>query len=145
MAKQTELWDLPEVLVVHIKRFVFSVEDIDFVKVQEEVCFEKEMTISSVRKTTGTYDLYGVVHHYGSILGGHYSAEVRDLSNTEEESWFDCDDYHIKPLEEPEIKSSSAYLLFYWKRSEARQRPATGRKVIGSRAATQSQRSIPST
>jgi len=47
VSKQTELWELPEVLVVHVKRFVFSAEDMDFEKVHEEISYEKEMTIQS--------------------------------------------------------------------------------------------------
>ena len=67
MSKQTELWDLPEVLIIHVKRFVFSEEVMDFQKITEEISYEKEMKIHSTRKAEGTYDLYGVVHHMGSI------------------------------------------------------------------------------
>jgi ubiquitin C-terminal hydrolase len=66
----------------------------------------------------GKYDLYGIVHHYGTKNGGHYISEVRDMhqpSRGSAESWYLCDDESVKGILEPELDSKSAYVLFYYK------------------------------
>lgn len=82
----------------------------------EEVDIEKEMTVESAQRRTGTYDLYGIVNHYGSIYGGHYTADIRDLTNKQEENWFECNDSHVEAIEDPVLQSPTAFMLFYWRR-----------------------------
>ena len=58
--------------------------------------------------------MYGVSHHSGSLYGGHYVAEVRDLTSGK---WFKCDDSYVSPCSNPDLNSSSAYVLFYRRNS----------------------------
>ncbi|XP_063751830.1 ubiquitin carboxyl-terminal hydrolase 47-like isoform X5 [Eleginops maclovinus] len=61
-----------------------------------------------------TYTLYGMVNHYGSLRGGHYTATI--LSD-EDKTWYEFNDAHVDKVEEqPSAQtktSSSAYLLVY--------------------------------
>lgn len=64
--------------------------------------------------------MFGVVHHSGSAQFGHYVSEVRDLNVRNEEKWFLCNDASIQTIDEPELDSDSAYLLFYVKTDESK-------------------------
>lgn len=80
MQKQTEIWTLPQVLIINVKRFYFSERTMDYKKVDAPIEFEKSLSLQSRQKMRGKYELYGIVHHFGTKNGGHYVAEVRDLS-----------------------------------------------------------------
>ena len=54
----------------------------------------------------GEYQLYGIVHHYGTKSNGHYISDVRDMSkyNSEgeqDEVWYNCDDETIRKISLP--------------------------------------------
>ena len=59
----------------------------------------------------GTYELYGIVHHYGTKSNGHYISDVRDMSgynhedpsasNDQGDVWYNCDDETIRKISAP--------------------------------------------
>jgi ubiquitin C-terminal hydrolase len=55
--------------------------------------------------------LYGISKHSGSLGGGHYVGDVKDIdSNT----WYSCNDSNVESYKgSPSLSSSSAYVLFY--------------------------------
>ena len=60
------------------------------------------------------YDLYGVVNHFGSLNGGHYTATCK---NPMEKKWYAFNDSVVYAIEDPpEFDKFAAYLLFYRKR-----------------------------
>ena len=121
VSKQTEICSLPKILVIHLKRFVFSEKHMDYVKNNDRVDIKRSIQLtSSQEKVMGEYRLYGIVHHYGTKSNGHYIADVRDMSkyNSEgenEEVWYNCDDETIRKISAPQLLSSTAYVLFYYK------------------------------
>ncbi|CAK8991898.1 Ubiquitin carboxyl-terminal hydrolase 32 (Deubiquitinating enzyme 32) (Renal carcinoma antigen NY-REN-60) (Ubiquitin thioesterase 32) (Ubiquitin-specific-processing protease 32) [Durusdinium trenchii] len=56
------------------------------------------------------YDLYGVVEHSGSLGSGHYVATAKNPGNGE---WYLFDDKIVTKIDEANVLSSNAYLLFY--------------------------------
>ncbi|KAK7909625.1 hypothetical protein WMY93_014309 [Mugilogobius chulae] len=59
------------------------------------------------------YSLYGTVHHWGSLKGGHYTATIQ---SSNDKVWYDFNDDCVQELEEPPsypYTSDSAYLLAY--------------------------------
>ncbi|KAK0466830.1 ubiquitin carboxyl-terminal hydrolase 4 [Desarmillaria tabescens] len=54
------------------------------------------------------YDLYGVTNHTGNLSSGHYTALVRSNGR-----WNYCDDSSIKTVDDREVVSQKAYVLFY--------------------------------
>ncbi|BBN05563.1 hypothetical protein MPTK1_3g14190 [Marchantia polymorpha subsp. ruderalis] len=113
-SKKLDLWRLPEILVVHLKRFSYSrylknkletfvnfpVDDLDLSKY-----------VASTSESQGhVYELYAVSNHYGSMGGGHYTAYVKLV---DENKWYNFDDSHVSPVNESDIKTSAAYVLFY--------------------------------
>ncbi|KAL8090012.1 hypothetical protein AgCh_039466 [Apium graveolens] len=112
-SKKLDLWRLPEILVIHLKRFSYS----RFLKNKLETYVEfpvHDLDLSSYISfksgdSSNCYMLYAISNHYGSMGGGHYTAFIHHGGNR----WFDFDDSHVSPISEDKIKSSAAYLLFY--------------------------------
>ncbi|WOG98248.1 hypothetical protein DCAR_0417589 [Daucus carota subsp. sativus] len=112
-SKKLDLWRLPEILVIHLKRFSynrfsksklgtfvdFPVEDLDLT----------HYIVHRTSEVSERYSLYAIVNHYGSLSGGHYTAFVQHGQN----QWYEFDDSHVSPVAEEQIKTSAAYVLFY--------------------------------
>lgn len=106
-SKQLEIYRLPQILIIHLKRFRTIGHYREKLNVPIE--FPKEnLDISRfvIGSIPDLYDLYAVSNHYGTLSGGHYTATVQKSGK-----WYDCDDSHI--TEASEISESSAYVLFY--------------------------------
>ena len=75
VSKQTEIYSLPKMLVIHLKRFVFSEKYMDFAKVDDIVELKHRIQVPCKQQNrTGDYKLYGIVHHFGTKSNGHYIA-----------------------------------------------------------------------
>lgn len=117
--KKLDLWRLPEILIIHLKRFSYS----RFMKTKLETYVDfpiDDLDLSnyiacSNNQSCCRYMLYAVSNHYGSMGGGHYTAFVYHGGN----QWFDFDDSHVYPISEDKIKTSAAYVLFYRRIQEA--------------------------
>jgi len=116
--KKIDLWRLPTILVIHLKRFSFSKffrDKIDtFVDFPLEGLDMGPVTIGPKDKPT-VFDLIAVSNHYGGLGGGHYTAFSK-LSRVQGGGWFSFDDSHCSPAVEANVKSPAAYLLFYKRR-----------------------------
>lgn len=79
-SKKLDLWRLPEILVIHLKRFSYS----RFLKNKLETYVEfpvDNLDLSTYiahrnDQSCNRYMLYAVSNHYGSMGGGHYTAFV---------------------------------------------------------------------
>jgi hypothetical protein len=59
------------------------------------------------------YDLYAVVNHIGALGTGHYVANVLNESDNK---WKCFNDHLCRDINEQDVISSSAYILFYTRR-----------------------------
>ncbi|OEL16929.1 Ubiquitin carboxyl-terminal hydrolase 9 [Dichanthelium oligosanthes] len=114
-SKKLDLWRLPEILVVHLKRFSYSRYMKN--KLDTFVNFPiHDLNMNKYVKQTRRgdedpmYELYAVINHYGGLGGGHYSAYAKLV---EEDNWYHFDDGHVSSVNEDEIRTSAAYVLFY--------------------------------
>ncbi|CAL9778577.1 unnamed protein product [Musa acuminata subsp. burmannicoides] len=113
-SKKLDLWRLPEVLVIHLKRFSYS----RYMKNKLETLVDfpiHDLDLSTYiagmpEQASNNYRLYAVSNHYGNMGGGHYTAYVYD---ERENCWYDFDDRSVSPIAEESIKTSAAYVLFY--------------------------------
>jgi len=113
--KQLELWTLPNILIIQLKRFknVKSVTS----KISNFVDFP--VTKLNMNDYLGkdrcrddyVYDLYAVINHTGGGNSGHYTASVKHTSG----QWYLFNDAETKLITTKEIVSTNAYLLFYRK------------------------------
>lgn len=114
--KKLDLWRLPQVLVLHLKRFNYSRQWRD--KVDTPVKYPlKGLNINkfvkSADQSDAEYDLVGVVNHFGGLGGGHYTATCRHEPTGK---WHVYDDSHVSECPESKAQSASAYVLFYVQR-----------------------------
>jgi ubiquitin carboxyl-terminal hydrolase 4/11/15 len=113
--KKFEIWSAPEILVIHLKRFVYDRryrERID--KLIDFPIERMDMSRFMVRHTTEPllYDLYAISNHMGTLGGGHYIAHAKNADG----NWYSYNDSHCSRVSESNLKSTSAYLLFYRRR-----------------------------
>ncbi|XP_021615796.1 ubiquitin carboxyl-terminal hydrolase 5 isoform X2 [Manihot esculenta] len=113
-SKKLDLWRLPEVLVIHLKRFSYSRSMKH--KLETFVNFpihDLDLTSYVANKNSTRrqlYELYALTNHYGGMGSGHYTAHIKLL---DENRWYNFDDSHISPISEDEVKTAAAYVLFY--------------------------------
>ncbi|GAB2272615.1 hypothetical protein Dimus_007437 [Dionaea muscipula] len=116
--KKLDLWRLPEILVIHLKRFSYS----RYLKSKLDTyvdfpLFDLDLSgfIANKNGTSlSSYMLYAVSNHYGVMGGGHYTALVSHGNR-----WYEFDDSSVSPISEDKIKTSAAYVLFYRRVSTA--------------------------
>lgn len=113
-SKKLDLWRLPEVLVIHLKRFSYSRSMKH--KLETFVNFpihDLDLTNYVAHKNNSRsqiYELYALTNHYGGMGSGHYTAHIKLL---DENRWYNFDDSHISAINEEDVKSAAAYVLFY--------------------------------
>uniref|UniRef100_A0A8C9T372 Ubiquitin carboxyl-terminal hydrolase n=1 Tax=Scleropages formosus TaxID=113540 RepID=A0A8C9T372_SCLFO len=124
VSRRVTLEELPPVLVLHLKRFVFEktggcqklVKNVDY-PVDLEI--SKDLLSPGVRskvfKGQRTYRLFAVVYHHGnSATGGHYTTDVFHIGLN---GWLRIDDQAVKVISQFQVLKHSvertAYLLYY--------------------------------
>ncbi|CAD8055887.1 unnamed protein product [Paramecium sonneborni] len=115
--RQLEIWRLPDILVIHLKRFYYkgSMKK----KINIDIKFGAKLDISqfivnSTDKSTLNcqYNLYGIVKHYGDLNFGHYFAECKHPYT---QKWYQLNDSSVSEIK-PKVSyesDNSAYLLLY--------------------------------
>ncbi|KAG5270624.1 hypothetical protein AALO_G00194750 [Alosa alosa] len=111
--KKLEIWKVPPILLVHLKRF--SYEGRWKQKLQTTVDFPLESLdlaqyVIGPKPSQKGYNLFGVSNHYGGLDGGHYTAYCR---NNPKQRWCKFDDHEVSEMSTSSIRSSAAYILFY--------------------------------
>jgi ubiquitin carboxyl-terminal hydrolase 8 len=119
--KKLDIWRLPEVLILHLKRF--SQGKYRRSKLECMVDFPSKgldmspyvVDASPHRNDNNVYDLFAVSCHSGGLGGGHYTASVQQYTTGQ---WLDCNDARITHLgENPQSTlRASAYILMYRRR-----------------------------
>uniref|UniRef100_A0A3Q3M590 Ubiquitin carboxyl-terminal hydrolase n=1 Tax=Mastacembelus armatus TaxID=205130 RepID=A0A3Q3M590_9TELE len=111
--KKLEIWKVPPILLVHLKRF--SYEGRWKQKLQTSVDFPLDgldlaQYVIGPKSNLKRYSLYGVSNHYGGLDGGHYTAYCK---NALKQHWYKFDDHEVTEISTSSVKSSAAYILFY--------------------------------
>ncbi|XP_060794167.1 ubiquitin carboxyl-terminal hydrolase 19 isoform X4 [Neoarius graeffei] len=133
-SKQLLLWRLPNVLIIQLKRFSFR----SFIwrdKINDMVDFPvRNLDLSKFCigqkddvQQPPIYDLYAVINHYGGMIGGHYTAYARLPSDKNSQrsdvGWRLFDDSTVTTVEESQVVTRYAYVLFYRRRNSPVERP----------------------
>jgi len=112
--KKMSFWNFPNVLVIMLKRFSadgrhklnqlldFPLENLDLSKY-----------VVGYNPKSYVYDLFGICNHMGSIMGGHYTSYVKNVSG----EWIHFNDTQVDIINERQIVSPMAYTLFYRKKN----------------------------
>uniref|UniRef100_A0A8C9WVP9 Ubiquitin carboxyl-terminal hydrolase n=1 Tax=Scleropages formosus TaxID=113540 RepID=A0A8C9WVP9_SCLFO len=110
--KKLDLWSLPEVLIIHLKRFSYTKYS------REKLDTIVDFPISSSGEPPSRYDLIAVSNHYGGLRDGHYTSYARNKDNGQ---WYYFDDSKVTYAREEHIVTNAAYLLFYQRQDKIRQ------------------------
>ncbi|EJF64133.1 cysteine proteinase [Dichomitus squalens LYAD-421 SS1] len=142
--KRFDLWKVPDILVVHLKRFSnsrmlrdkidtfvdFPLEGLDLTSMVGERSVGKRLQETGVDvESLGlhdleeplVYDLFAVDEHLGGLGGGHYRAYALNHATGK---WYHFDDSYVTPARPEQAVNSNAYLLFYRRRTR---RPIGGK------------------
>lgn len=153
--KKFELWKVPDILVVHLKRFSnsrmlrdkidafvdFPIDGLDLSQRVEERLIVKKWEDAGnnadelgIDKSSSNepllYDLFAVDEHLGGLGGGHYRAYAK---NFKDDTWYHFDDTHVSASKARDSVNPNAYLLFYRRRSDKPLGGATQEKVAAYR------------
>lgn len=123
--RSMQLWRVPDVLVLHFKRFQFAnnAGELGLVlrgKIHSLVKFPTQgldlsghLKGQSVVAGDAVYDLFAVSHHHGMAGYGHYTAHGLHEPTGK---WYRFDDDRVHLAKEDDCVAASAYVLFYKKR-----------------------------
>lgn len=111
--KKLDLWSLPRVLIIHLKRFQYTQSGI-FVnrdKIDTLVKFDIDcldlssyVKVNSHYSASAAYELFAVSEHTGGLGGGHYTATAKNFLN---KKWYFYNDEKVS-----ERGKDSVLLLF---------------------------------
>lgn len=117
--KHIHLYRTPPILIVHLKRFHYNAVNHRRDKIDLLVHFPllgldlRDQVMHWNPGEEPIYDCYAVSNHFGGLGGGHYTA----FALNDEGEWCNFDDSRVtKNVDESEVVSSAAYLLFYRRR-----------------------------
>ena len=121
--RSLSLEELPPILILHLKRFVYDANTGGVQKILKQVEFGVDLEISKsvlsaeCRATNKQrqYKLFSVVYHNGrEATKGHY---VTDIFHSGYSSWLHCDDSQVTPTCEQSVLApsltSTPYILLY--------------------------------
>lgn len=111
--KRMLLWGLPNILIIHLKRFQTEGERIR--KIDKFVNYPMKLDLQKYiygTRPNKTYELTSVIHHYGCFGGGHYVAFSKCKG-----SWYEFNDSSTSLLSDDDIQrkmiTDDSYILVY--------------------------------
>jgi len=118
--KKIDLWVLPPVLVLHLKRFEFDSRALQFRKIGTTLTAPLTLDLSahvqSPQRETAVYDVVAVANHAGAYGSGHYTA-VCQVSVGGGSEWNLFDDERVIALSDHEVVTREAYVIFLVRRA----------------------------
>lgn len=116
--KKLEIWKLPNILLVHLKRFQFC-KQFNGKKICRLVDFpivdlDLSPIVQGYQRDKPIYDLLAVSNHQGELSSGHCFTFAK---NREDQAWYSFNDSEVVKLKKENIVSSSGYVLFFCKTS----------------------------
>jgi ubiquitin carboxyl-terminal hydrolase 4/11/15 len=112
--KKIDLWLLPKVLIVQLKRFIYSSSSRNkndlFIDCPLRDLDLSQFVQNPSQKAKARYDLIAVSNHMGGLDGGHYTAHAK---NVYDNKWHTFDDSNVSDVDENSVISKAAYVLIY--------------------------------
>lgn len=112
--KKITFWNIPNMFIINLKRFKHDGHT--QIKLNNNVVYPtildmKQYTESQFQQKT-TYDLIGVVHHYGGTSGGHYVSFAKI-----QEHWYAFNDERVGRISNEDflkrVMTNDSYILVY--------------------------------
>mmetsp|Transcript_32975 Transcript_32975/g.87139 ORF Transcript_32975/g.87139 Transcript_32975/m.87139 type:complete len:497 (+) Transcript_32975:67-1557(+) len=116
-SKKIDLWKLPPVLVLHLKRFDFDAKTQKFEKTENRLNMKLsslDLTefCSSDQRDGATYSVTCVANHSGAFGSGHYTATCR-VGGPGPSSWHYFNDSTVTPMKDGRsVVTRETYVIF---------------------------------
>ena len=112
--KGTIFWNLPMVLIIDLKRYNNSNKKIHSLVDAQLKDLDLSQYVEGYNSSKYIYDLFGTGNHSGGVMGGHYTANIRNPNG----KWYSFNDTTITEISEDKIISPYTYCLFYRKKNK---------------------------
>jgi ubiquitin carboxyl-terminal hydrolase 8 len=113
-AKTSNVWSLPNYLIVHLKRFTNDGKK-DYTQVDfplDDLNLTSYMSKTKNDPNNYIYTLYAVNYHSGDTKSGHYWSACKNLDN----NWYLYNDANISKFHDTKVLTKDAYMLFYYRK-----------------------------
>lgn len=112
--KKFDIWKLPPVLVLHLKRFEFDAKKMLFEKTEN--CLRMKISgldlsgyCESTQRDGAMYNVVCVANHSGKYGSGHYTATCRVGGDA---PWHRFDDSKVTPIDGRQVVTKDTYVMF---------------------------------
>jgi ubiquitin carboxyl-terminal hydrolase 8 len=105
-------WSLPTILIFDLKRWNGYKHKINTLITSPLNNVDFSPYVKGYNSSSYIYDLYGICNHSGGILGGHYTAYVKN----ENGKWYEYNDTSVQEISEKNVISQKSYCFFYRKK-----------------------------
>ena len=113
--KKIDIWKLPPVLVVHLKRFEYDMRSFRFRKIDSHLkapeVFDLYPLCLSEQKEGAAYKVTCVANHLGGYGSGHYTATCR-VGCPASGPFYYFDDSYVEKLGSQQPVGANAYVIF---------------------------------
>jgi len=134
--KKIDLWKLPPVLVLHLKRFEFDARALKYTKTENRLSMKLSLLdltefCSSRQRDGAVYNVVGVANHAGNFGSGHYTATCR-VGGLGPGTWHHFNDSLVTPFSGKSVVTRETYVIFLMRHQDpqdiARSARMLGRK-----------------
>ena len=112
--KNTIFWSLPNILIIHLKRFNNANKKVHMMVTTPLQDVDLSRYIHGYNATDYIYDLFGTGNNSGGVLGGHYTAHIKNANN----KWYNFNDTSVKQISDESVINQYTYCLFYRKKNK---------------------------
>lgn len=112
--KSTIFWNLPTILIIDLKRFDNSNKKLHSLVATPLEGLDLSGYVDGYNSSDYIYDLFGTGNHSGNVMGGHYTANIRNPNG----KWYSFNDTTINQVPEDKVISPYTYCLFYRKKNK---------------------------
>lgn len=112
--RNTIFWNLPNILIIELKRFNNSNRKIHTLVKTELDNLDFSRYVHGYNSNEYIYNLFGTGNHSGNVNGGHYTANIKNSNG----KWYNFNDTNINELNNDKIITPDTYCLFYRKKNK---------------------------
>jgi ubiquitin C-terminal hydrolase len=110
--KIIRFFSLPNIFIIDLKRFGSNLRKNNVLVNYPLTDLDMSPYVIGYKRSSYKYDLYAVANHSGGVMGGHYTAYVKNPNG----KWYHYNDTNVTEIDEKHIVSQKGYVLFYRKK-----------------------------
>ena len=112
--KNIVFWNLPDILIIELKRYTNGNSKLHTLVTTPLIDIDFSKYVLGYNDENFIYDLYGTGNHSGSVYGGHYTANIKNMNG----KWYSFNDTFIDEISDNNVITQHTYCLFYRKKNK---------------------------